>query len=200
LPGEHEIALETANAEVRVESVQQERRVDIGGEHLLLRAAQYFLARERGTARKNGVDRRPPFERTHARGDPVADGRQQAGDARVVANPSGQLCPQLSVFGPQHVLASVLRSDPSGDQIVFVELLELGRPRFVPAELLQGCVEQRESPLVSVGTPRRPPVGRPSSRGSGKLSADPRAAWLYGRRRSELSFVRASFRRERVAP
>ena len=59
-PCEHEIALESSDAEVRVEPVQQKRRVDVGREHLRLRAAEHLLARERRAAWKDAVDRRAP--------------------------------------------------------------------------------------------------------------------------------------------
>ena len=110
-------------------------------------SAERLLPHDRRAARQDVADGRPPFERARPRRDPIADGRQHAGDGGVVADAPRQLGPELAGRGPQHVLAAVLRGDPSCNEVVFVELLELGRPSVVPAELLQSCVEQRESPF-----------------------------------------------------
>src|SRR5207302_3853465 len=99
--------------------------------------------------------------------DPVADGRQLTTDRAFVSQPAGDLRPHLTRFGPHHVLAAMLRRDASWNQIVF-EFLERGRPRVVPAEVLQGFIEQRESPLGMCtnasrtdarAQPARPPCG-----------------------------------------
>ena len=94
LPGQHEIALQAAGAEVVDEGADDEDDVHVGG-HDLLHGAPVLvrrrLAHEDGPARKYRVDDRPLCAGLGPQSDPVADCRQVERRERRVAKPAGHL-------------------------------------------------------------------------------------------------------------
>src|SRR5262249_47011122 len=130
-------------------------------EDLLERFFERLLARDRRPPRQNGFDRAAPLARPRSDRHPVADSRHRRTDLGVADQASRRGRAELAGRGPYDVLAAVLRGDPSGNEGVVVEPLELGLPLLVPAELLdRGCIEQRKSPFVE-GVPNTPRAARP---------------------------------------
>ena len=143
VPRRRDVALQPAQAEVVVESGEQERRVDVRGEHLLLGAEAGALAEERAATREDRRDRRRVPVPLNAH--PVADRGDRRADLVRVEQPAGGTRTELRVRGPHDVRTAMLRGDTSGSRVVFLQLLERGRPVGVPAELFQNG--HSESPL-----------------------------------------------------
>jgi hypothetical protein len=175
LPRRRQVPLEPAEAEVLVQPVQQQHDVDVRGEHLLERFLERLLPRDRGPSGQNGLDGAATFAGTRPNRDPVADRRHRRPDLDIVEQPARRLRAQLAGRGPDDVHAAVLRGDPSGNQVVVVEPLELGLPLLVPAELLDGRrIEQRKSPLVcESGMRKTPRLARPELTRLGSTGAKP---------------------------
>src|SRR5262249_26027783 len=70
LPSQQQVTLDPPKVEVAVQPVDDEQRVDIGGDHLLARRSTGLFARERCLARENASDAAAVLERhpiTHSR-------------------------------------------------------------------------------------------------------------------------------------
>ena len=80
VPGDGKVALDPPQVEgpAAVEATDEEHRVDIGGNDLLLRTAAGDLAREAALPRQHGRDGRLAFVRPKPDRHPVADGWQVA--------------------------------------------------------------------------------------------------------------------------
>ena len=111
LPRHRDVALEAAEVEVLVQGHDEEDGVDVRREHLLLGRVEGDLARELRPPGEDVLDRRGSLVGPGGDRDPVADGRQVAGAARLVREPAGRVGAQLAELGEEDVGAAVLRGD-----------------------------------------------------------------------------------------
>ena len=89
VPGGREVALDAPQVEVVVEAADQEDRVDVGGDDLLLGGLAGDLAREPAAAGEEGLDGALVVgARPRRDGHPVADGGEAVATVGQVAQPA----------------------------------------------------------------------------------------------------------------
>ncbi len=142
LPRHRDVALEPAEVEVLVERHDEEDRVHVRRQHLLLGGVERDLARELRAAGEDLLDRRRALVRPRSGRDPVADGGQIAGTVRLVREPARELGPQLAELRQQDIGAAMLCGDAGRQQAGRAMRFELCRVAVSPAEVLQ-CVQAR---------------------------------------------------------
>ena len=156
VPGSGEVALETARVEVLVEPGDEDDRVDVRDEDVLLRLQPRRLARDLRASWQERLDREPVAGGV-ADDDPVAD-RGHAAPDLVVAHATARLREPVAELGAHVVAAAVLRDDASGSEAALFIGCE-GRLELVgPAESGQGSIGQRKTPSLGGRTgPRLAP-------------------------------------------
>jgi hypothetical protein len=128
--GEREHALEPAHAEVAVERAEDERDVDVRGQHLRLGPAAGRGARDPAAARQHGMH--DPAGRVDR--DPVTDGGQVDGRCRGMAKAAGERSGDRPAGGEQVEPAAVGGGDAGGDEVLAFERCEFRGAIWVPPE------------------------------------------------------------------
>ena len=137
LPRHREVPLEPPHVEVERQRLDEERDVDVRGEHLLAHGVPDLLAGDRRAPVEHGFDEL----RVGIDADPVADGRQLV----LLDEPGRGARAQLSRFGEQVVGASVLDRDAGGHEPGGAVLGERGLPAVVPAKPVKQRFRSRKS-------------------------------------------------------
>ena len=174
LPGGGQVALQPPGVEVGVQRGDQQRHVDVGGHHLLVRDRVGGLADEGGAPRQHGVDGRGAFVGPRGQRHPVADDREGA-RSRLVGEPAGDLGGELAEVGDDVVDSALLHEDAAGNEPT------LGVGGEVMLELIAPAIgsDQRRSPRRSAW------LEAPA--GTGRARQSPRAQPRKAPRRAACS-------------
>ena len=114
VPGRGQVALEATRVEVPVEPGDEQHRVDVRDEDVLLGLEPRRLARDLRATRQQRLDREAVSGRV-ADDDPVAD-RGHAADDLVVAHAAARVRQPIAELRAHVVAAAVLRDDASGHE------------------------------------------------------------------------------------